>query len=520
LSSICLLEKILFYHYDNHGNCCSDNALITGMSMTIRLLAEARGKYRTDFLKQMVLQSAGEIELALHFGDQNSDFDVPSMFRQEIKAAKKGRLLSRVQYSGANLDLLMNDDFQRSFELFADHLHRVNKKYNRRSHFMNYLHEYFDYFHILTDAIAAKILDANITHVLFFDVPHLAIDSAIYSVAKSLNLKILILKQPFPSSVYSVQDFHDIGRIDLSSVEITGLEVRQPTSTWYMDSSWQEKAVRGRLGLTGILNFYFALAKERPRALFDFRYQKELLDLTRTTMNALPHWRSPFNRFFSFNWLEYLSHLSEMETENIDLKSDYVYVPLHLQPEMTTSTLGGLHRDQLLLIEKLCAKLPDGWKIYVKENPKQGYFAREPMFFHRFNRLSNVHMVPTDTSSESLIKHSKLVATVTGTAGIEAIETGKPALIFGHAWYRSMEGVFEFHMDTDLESISKAKIDMRLVAAQKNFLLNRMYDVNIDKGYFKRVDSFDLLENSRKVGKILCDLLLKGENTTFGNFGK
>jgi len=87
--------------------------------MSIRLLAEARGKYRTDFLKQMLLQSDGEIELALHFGDQNSDFDVPSMFRQEIKAAKKGRLLSNVKYSGANIDLLMSDDFQQSLERFS-----------------------------------------------------------------------------------------------------------------------------------------------------------------------------------------------------------------------------------------------------------------------------------------------------------------------------------------------------------------------------------------------------------------
>jgi len=486
--------------------------------MSIRLLAEARGKYRTDFLKQMLLQSDGEIELALHFGDQNSDFDVPSMFRQEIKAAKKGRLLSNVKYSGANIDLLMSDDFQQSLERFSDHLHRVNRKYNRRGHLMNHFHEYFDYFHILTDAVAEKILDANITHVLFFDVPHLAIDSIIYSVAKSLNLKILIIKQPFPNAVYSVNNFEDIGCIDLSSVEISGSETMQPTSTWYMDGSWQEKAERGQLGLSGILNFYFALAKDQPRALFDFRYQKELLGVLRSTMNTLPHWRSPFNRFFSFNWLEYLNQLSEAQSEYLDLTSDYVYVPLHLQPEMTTSTLGGMHRDQLLMIEKLCAKLPDSWKIYVKENPKQGCFAREPMFFHRFNRLKNVHMVPADTSSESLIKHSKLVATVTGTAGVEAIEKGKPALIFGHAWYRSLEGVFEFDMNTDLESISKATIDKSLVAAQKNFLLSRMYYINIDKAYFKRVDSFDPKENSRKVGKILCDLLLDRHKTIFYSF--
>ena len=55
--------------------------------MTIRVLAEARGDYRKAFLEQMILKSSGKIEVALHFGDKNSDFDIPSLLNKSINCS-------------------------------------------------------------------------------------------------------------------------------------------------------------------------------------------------------------------------------------------------------------------------------------------------------------------------------------------------------------------------------------------------------------------------------------------------
>ena len=207
--------------------------------------------------------------------------------------------------------------------------------------------------------------------------------------------------------------------------------------------------------------------------------------------------------------------LTNIEESNCDLSIPYIYFPLHLQPEMTTSTLGGRFRDQLLVLENLSAKLPEGWKILVKENPKQGSFARSPLFFFRLKRLHNVSFVKSDMNSLDLIRNSKVVATITGTAAIEAAEMGTPAIIFGHQWFRNISGIFEYNENIDLEEIANQKWHLDQTERQKNMLLSAAHRIDIDKGFFPQVQKFDAKVNAEKVGKQVYKLLVGIDELTF-----
>lgn len=173
---------------------------------------------------------------------------------------------------------------------------------------------------------------------------------------------------------------------------------------------------------------------------------------------------------------------------------NFVYFPLHLQPEMTTSTLGGIYVDQVLAIEHLHEKLPKGWRIVIKENPKQTFQYRPVSFFKRIQSLSNVDFVGLKANSKLLIKHSKVVATITGTAGWEAIRLQTPVIIFGRAWYENFVGVHSFSETTLIEETAQIKINQNeLQKNYEDFVKGCHYGI-IDSGYQSLVD-FDSDKN-------------------------
>ena len=126
---------------------------------------------------------------------------------------------------------------------------------------------------------------------------------------------------------------------------------------------------------------------------------------------------------------------------------------------MTTDTLGGCYRDQLLAIEQLARILPKDWLIYVKENPKQLFWMREKYFFKRLSCLPQVRYISRSVDTYQLMKHSQFVATISGTAGWEAVSGGKPAVVFGQCWYKNFPGVFPFSDELDAEAVADYSIE-------------------------------------------------------------
>lgn len=120
----------------------------------------------------------------------------------------------------------------------------------------------------------------------------------------------------------------------------------------------------------------------------------------------------------------------------------YIYLPLHYQPELTSCPLGGGYENQYLIIEMLDYFLPDDYILYVKEHPNQEIFARNYNYYYDILKSTKkVVFVPKDTSSFELMLNSQAVATITGTAGWEALFKQKPVLVFGHNFYEFAPGV-------------------------------------------------------------------------------
>jgi hypothetical protein len=164
---------------------------------------------------------------------------------------------------------------------------------------------------------------------------------------------------------------------------------------------------------------------------------------------------------------------------------------LHYQPEATSMPKGGIFHDQLYVIELLSKHIPREWNIYVKENPKQfnplgeGATSRLLRFYRDAKKFPRVSFIPVDYNPFTLIDRAKVVITIVGTMGWEAMVRKKPVICFGQSWYESFtDGVFRIRDNKDMEKIvdfienykySEQKLLAYLKAIERNSIIAYYY---------------------------------------------
>lgn len=142
----------------------------------------------------------------------------------------------------------------------------------------------------------------------------------------------------------------------------------------------------------------------------------------------------------------------------------FVLLALHYQPERAIVPMAGAFCDQLLIADLLASCLPDGWDLVVKEHPWQlaemgrGELGRSAGFYRRLTAIPNVRLAPESSDTTTLLDAASAVATATGSIGWQAVARGKPALVFGAAWYRGCPGTFA------IDDLASCHAAMRAIA--------------------------------------------------------
>lgn len=315
--------------------------------------------------------------------------------------------------------------------------------------------------------------------------PHFGADYVMYELARLHGIKTKVALQTlFSNRFLCVDAIHDLGVLDIESEagkKRYHLEDYRAKTQFYMKSA---KTFRKSCVLSFIRNVlvgphqFKPVSFEASVALFkNCRYFKRVL---RTEVVKEP-----------------------------DLSQKYVYFPLQLQPEMTTSMLGGdIYSDQILALEVLHSFIPDDWKIYVKENPKQTPRQRSCWFYQRLRTLEKVEYLDVCVSSSRLIEASQFVSAITGTAGWEALLARKGVLGFGYAWYNALPGVFHVDESPNLEDILNFRHDPEVLEERFNALMGNTYEGVVDEGYKVIVEEYSDEENARLLVKSLEKVLL------------
>lgn len=410
-------------------------------------------------------------------------------------ATRQGKKTQRTKHFSYIPELMLKDMAEKekcNFAFYNKPISSLSKDINKfmdiysRVNYSKGL-DYFDHinlFHLYYNYFFQIFLKQKVELVIFFCPPHVGVDFILYLVAQSLKVPTLVtIQSHVPNRFYCVTDIADYGKFKTSPVHDNFIENLSLPKGFEKYHFYMEKKKNSR----------DLLAYEFLKDIFYMFFQnRQPVHLSGTIQKQIG--RSNYKKYYK------KQSLGELE---LDFSKKYVYFPLQLQPEMTTSILAEEFSDQILAIEKISLMLSEDWFIYVKENPKQGHQQRNTFFYERLSRIKNCVYLKDTVDTYRLMRSCQFVATITGTAGWESISGGKNALIFGNTWYESLPGVIRYKDGISLSDIMNISFTYEDLYEAYRRVMGNSFEGIVDVEYKKLHKNYNIEDNAQLIKNFL-----------------
>ncbi|MHA3787238.1 capsular polysaccharide export protein, LipB/KpsS family [Flavobacterium hauense] len=183
------------------------------------------------------------------------------------------------------------------------------------------------------------------------------------------------------------------------------------------------------------LSFYLKLFKRSLKEGIISKRSKKLDPLSENIEVFLSNDRLNSRRLKNF--LDY----RRVKYDEYNPEDSFYFYPLHLEPEaVVLYWADGIYTNQVKLIENIAGQLPVGTFLYVKDHPHL-YGYRDVRDYDIIKDIPNVKLLPPHMPGKKIVKDSKGVITLNGTAGLEALLLNKKIITFGSAFYQVSDRV-------------------------------------------------------------------------------
>ena len=294
------------------------------------------------------------------------------------------------------------------------------------------------------------LLNHDIKACAFTTIPHVVSDYILYNLAKVMGIKTLMFYRMNVVlnknvSLYPLENIDD--RVSGLRETYAQVDLKKEISLNNSFSAYLDIRDNDNKTFTGIkrrnlkeLTIEKIISSIRYRIANTIHWYKHGKTVTDILANKLIR-RKYFIENKNFKTIRSLESLRD---------KNFVYLPLHFQPECSTSPLGGDYVHQDLMIDMLIRRLPDDWLIVVKKHVRNG---GKDYTFNRLKSNEKVVLAENRIKSLDLVKQSTAIATVTGTAGFEGFLNHKPIFMFGSYFYMDAPNVFKI---SDIQSLDDA----------------------------------------------------------------
>lgn len=205
--------------------------------------------------------------------------------------------------------------------------------------------------------------------------------------------------------------------------------------------------------------------------------------------------------------------------DEVKINENFAFFPLHIEPEITTLLYAPFYKDQLWVIKQAARSLPLDFKLYVKEHPGM-YGYRTRRFYKELKKIPNVKLLKPTVDPFPIIKNAKLIFTISGTSGWEAVQLKKPVIIFSDVFYSQLPMVKKCVAIEQLpflvkEQLENFKHDEKALIDFLTAIYGESADINLAQLW--QVESARYIQAKQDQLLPLVDLIAKKLNLTINN---
>jgi hypothetical protein len=341
--------------------------------------------------------------------------------------------------------------------------------------------------------------------IVFHNTPHEGFNFVAYSLAKIYGIKTIMPERTLiKDRMFILHNIYQFPKYDNSYFTNTKIN-----NEFLKDI---QKMTKKNSSLPKNSNIFLRISKLGK--LFD-KVNDPVFYLGNKTVRR---WKLEFYIIIAKYKIYKIKKWSKVNNIRADFDDKYIYFPLQIQPERTTLPMGGLYWNSLNVLNTLICCLPKGWKIYIKEHPRQfarsmidANLARDIDFYKELIKDDRVKLINTEESAAKLSKNSQCVATVTGTAGWESISNGIPSIIFGYPWYYECPEIYKVGALNDLKKYLN-KIDLKTVIVNRKKVSSYASWIEASSGYVgslspANISALSKTENSYKISNAILENL-------------
>ena len=456
-----------------------NNALIIHFSNSISSSIKELIKYKLIKPKHWVVHSKHEEKQV------KESFKSTSVYNNYDLA----REINSKRYTKSNLSNELLNEIEKSIPILIDMMSRfeTNNSFSSTDK-LTYIYSQFNYWHNF-------LISEKINFFIEFDTPHDVYDYIIYILCKYLDIKVIIFQH---SSFYYQNKDKVLKRFVVLSptnnifkpLNVTKninhkyrnvFKYRYIRDAYKISNSNLSSAITERQLIT--LDVKGSISKKVYLFFIktiNILLNKKLFD--NYIVNSISNLKN-YPNYFKFHLTRFFIHRQTIKlhkfyntksVKKINNKKNFIFFPLHYQPERTTCPEGKLFSNQYMMLKFFLSYLDEDTNIYIKEHPKQfqkqtvkNQSYRSEYFYKKLLGLNNVFFLPVNYSISNILKNNSLKAIVTikGSIILEACLNKIPVFTFGSSIWNNISYVYDLR-----ENIKKYNSkDLNIPKHKKSF---------------------------------------------------